>query len=113
MPTIKYPRVATTALAICLLTFASFGHAREVDESPSALAMSGDALFARPLLLATTVVGSAVYVVSLPFSLLGGNEDEAREVLVYGPAKATFKRCLGCTANNVDADTVELEKEGY
>jgi len=37
-----------------------------------------------------------VYLVSLPFSLLGGNAEEAGEVLVMGPARATFVRCLGC-----------------
>lgn len=89
-------RILTTTVAICLLAFASVGHARAVDESPSAGAMAIDALFARPVLLATTVVGSALYVVSLPFSLLGGNAKEAGEVLVVGPAKATFVRCLGC-----------------
>lgn len=90
-------RIIMTAVAVCLLAFASVGHARTLDESPSALAMTGDALFARPVLLATTIVGSAVYLVSLPFSLLGGNAEEAGDVLVVGPAKATFVRCLGCT----------------
>jgi hypothetical protein len=35
--------------------------------------------------------------VSLPFTLLGKNEDEAAEVLVKTPARSTFLRCLGCT----------------
>ena len=93
----KLTRTLTVALAAAALTFSSIGHARAIDESPSALAMTGDALIARPVLLATTVVGAAVYVVSLPFSLLGGNAKEAGETLVVGPAKATFVRCLGCT----------------
>lgn len=93
----KPARIVMVAVAACLLAFASIGHARTVEESPSALAMTGDALFARPVLLATTIVGSAVYLVSLPFSLLGGNAGEAGDVLVVGPAKATFVRCLGCT----------------
>ena len=42
-----------------------------------------------------TVAGAAVYTVSLPFSLLGGNERAAREQLVYEPARFTFKRPLG------------------
>lgn len=93
----KFSRSLITAVAVCLMAFASMGHARAVDETPSALAMTGDALLARPALLATTIVGSAVYLVSLPFSLLGGNAEEAGETLVIGPAKATFVRCLGCT----------------
>ncbi|SFL88914.1 hypothetical protein [Marinobacter zhejiangensis] len=92
----RLSRILTSTMAACLLAFASVGHASAVDESPSALAMTADAVIARPLLLATTVVGTAVYIVSLPFSLLGGNAGEAGEVLVLGPAKSTFVRCLGC-----------------
>ncbi|WP_166266834.1 hypothetical protein [Marinobacter caseinilyticus] len=103
----KFSRSLMTAVAVCLLAFASLGHARTIDETPSALAMTGDALFARPVLFATTVVGSVVYLVSLPFSLLGGNADEAGEVLVLGPAKATFVRCLGCTMSGRKPETIE------
>jgi hypothetical protein len=59
--------------------------------------MAADALIARPILLAITMVGAVVYVASLPFSLIGGNAGQAAEVLVAGPARATFARCLGCT----------------
>jgi len=34
--------------------------------------------------------------VSLPFTALGGNVKQAADVLVVGPAKETFVRCLGC-----------------
>ena len=103
----KISHVVITALAVCLLAFSSVGHAQAIDEEPSALAMTGDALFARPVLFATTVVGTVVYVVSLPFSLLGGNAGEAGETLVMGPAKATFVRCLGCTRVGRKPETVE------
>lgn len=105
----KISRILTTTMAVCLLAFSSIGHARAVDESPSALAMAGDAVFVRPALFATTLVGSAVYLVSLPFSLLGGNAGEAGEVLVVGPAKATFVRCLGCTRTGRKPETVEQD----
>ncbi|RMF16567.1 MAG: hypothetical protein D6758_07635 [Gammaproteobacteria bacterium] len=84
-------------LAALALVLPSAGYSEVLEEKPSALAMFGDAVFARPVLLTTTVVGSAIYVVSLPFSLAGGNAKEAAETLVMGPAKATFVRCLGCT----------------
>ena len=103
----KISRTLMATLAACLLAFSSVGHARAIDESPSALAMTGDAVFVRPVLLATTIVGSVVYLVSLPFSLLGGNAEEAGEVLVVGPAKATFVRCLGCTNSGRKIATVE------
>ena len=64
-------------------------------ESGSAEAMVADVVIARPIGLVSTIVGSTVYVVSLPFSLLGGNEKQAREKLVKEPSEFTFKRPLG------------------
>ncbi len=103
----KISHILITTLAVCMLAFASAGHAQAIEEEPTALAMTGDALFARPVLFATTVVGTAVYIVSLPFSLLGGNAAEAGETLVMGPAKATFVRCLGCTRLGRKPEAVE------
>ena len=57
--------------------------------------MAVDLVFIRPLGLAGTVAGSAVYVVSLPFTLLGGNAGEAGKKLVVEPAAYTFTRPLG------------------
>ncbi|MGD8418678.1 MAG: hypothetical protein PVH91_16565 [Pseudomonadales bacterium] len=57
-----------------------------------------DAVVARPLGIAATGIGAAVWTVSLPFSLLGGNAGEAADNLVGGPARETFVRCLGCRA---------------
>ena len=62
---------------------------------PSGASMALDAIVIRPLGLAATIIGSALYVVSLPFSALGGNAKEAGEVLVGKPARFTFKRPLG------------------
>ena len=70
-------------------------HDNGLGVSGSAEAMVADVLIARPIGMATTVVGSAIYVVSLPFSLLGGNEKQAREKLVKEPTEFTFKRPLG------------------
>lgn len=76
-------------------TYRSDYHAHGFVESGTAEAMVADTLVARPIGLVTTVVGSALYVISLPFSLLGGNEKEARKRLVNEPAAFTFKRPLG------------------
>ncbi|MEZ5566317.1 MAG: hypothetical protein R3F24_12825 [Gammaproteobacteria bacterium] len=54
-----------------------------------------DAAIARPLGLGATVVGSVLWVVTLPFSALGGNIDEATNELVKKPARYTFMRPLG------------------
>ena len=53
----KISRTLVATVAACLLAFSSLGHAQAVDETPSALAMTGDAIFVRPALLATTIVG--------------------------------------------------------
>jgi hypothetical protein len=60
-----------------------------------ATSVAVDVTFARPLSLALTVVGSALFVVSLPFSATSGCVDKAAQTLVVAPAKDTFGRPLG------------------
>lgn len=73
-------------------------------EAPPAYAMMGDLIFARPLLIAATVVGAAAFVVTLPFSAAGGNIGEAGKALVVEPGKAAFVRCLGCSTSGYKKD---------
>jgi len=67
-----------------------------IDESPNEWAMVGDLLVARPIGAVLTVGGAAVWLVSLPFTLLAGNASEAAGTLIGGPVETTFMRCLGC-----------------
>lgn len=67
-------------------------------EAPPAFAMIGDLVVARPLLIGATLIGAVAFVVSLPFTALGGNVKEAGQVLVADPAREAFVRCLGCTS---------------
>lgn len=99
-------RAFSVLLLAVTLSFTVNAQANTLKEKPSALAMTGDALFARPALLAMTAVGGVVYLASLPFSLLGGNAGEAGDVLVMEPAKATFVRCLGCTMSGRQNEVV-------
>ncbi len=55
-----------------------------------------DGLLVRPISLVATVVGAVAFVITLPFSTLGGNVAEAGEKLIVRPAAYTFTRCLGC-----------------
>jgi hypothetical protein len=64
-------------------------------EDRNAVSMMFDLVLLRPLGLAATVVGTAFFVVSLPFSVLGGNTGEAAKKLMVEPAKYTFTRPLG------------------
>jgi hypothetical protein len=66
-----------------------------IDDQPSPEGMLVDGLIVRPLGLAATVAGTAIWIVTLPFSLLGGNAGEAADTLVVDPAKFTFTRPLG------------------
>ncbi len=68
----------------------------DLDPIDPYILMTADTLIARPLLLGATAVGVGVFVVSLPFSFLGGNVGDSADALVKVPAVATFQRCLGC-----------------
>jgi hypothetical protein len=77
--------------------------------------MVGDLLVARPVGLVMTVGGAAVWLVSLPFTLLAGHTAEAAETLIVGPGESTFMRCLGCRNTGYthkDVDRVQAAREG-
>jgi hypothetical protein len=65
-----------------------------IDEA-SADMMIFDLVFLRPAGLVAVVGGSVVFILSLPFSALGGNVGEAADKLVADPARYTFVRPLG------------------
>ncbi len=68
----------------------------ETDFGPSYETMVVDTVVGKPLQLVTAVAGTAAYLVSLPFSLIGGNADQAQQKLFVEPWDA-MGRCLGCT----------------
>lgn len=90
-------RAASLAILLLLPQMSLAQSNAITQEDPSALAMVGDAIVVRPLGLVFTVIGAAVFVVTLPFSALGGNVGQAGNTLVAGPFRTTFDRCLGCT----------------
>lgn len=83
--------LVTTSLVSAEIPYATDDKAADV----SAEAMIADAVMLRPLGLAATVAGTAMFVVSLPFSLLTKRVDKAAQKLVVAPAKYTFTRPLG------------------
>ena len=68
----------------------------ETDFGPSYETMAVDTVVGKPLQLVAAVAGTAAYIVSLPFSLIGGNADQAQQKLFVEPWNA-MSRCLGCT----------------
>jgi hypothetical protein len=57
--------------------------------------VAADALVMRPLLFATTVAGSAIFLVCLPVAAISKSVKSTAQALVVTPAKATFTRQLG------------------
>jgi len=62
---------------------------------PSGGTMLADAFLMRPFMLASTIFTTATFIVTLPFSALGGNVGEAADQLVLKPGAYTFTRPLG------------------
>jgi len=96
----KISKQSMVFLLIAAMIFIPFGtsalaESKAVNDDISASAMAADLLVIRPLGIVATVVGSAVFIVSLPFSALGGNTKTACRKLVQNPAKFTFTRALG------------------
>ncbi len=83
-------------VATLLIGLSSVSSAETIEESPGAGAMVADAVFARPLYFVLSQAGALIYGATLPFTLLGGNADEAAETFVVTPLQAAFVRCLGC-----------------
>ena len=51
-----------------------------------------DILFARPLGIAAGIIGTGVFVVSLPFTVPTGSVNDAAEMLIVEPFKFSFTR---------------------
>lgn len=103
----KYSKTLVSCLLIvsmCLGSFSAFAATYTTtagvesnQEQNSPAAMTVDLFLLRPLGLVATLAGSVVFVLSWPFSALGGNSAEAWDSLVVTPAEYTFKRPLGET----------------
>jgi hypothetical protein len=78
---------------------------KDSDYKPTAEQMIIDGLVFRPLSLAGTIVGTGIFIVTLPFSLFGGNVGDAGERLIIEPANATFNHCLGCITDYTGSRT--------
>lgn len=111
------PGARRTIIALvvsCMLLPQTLWAQKAIDESPNEFAMVGDLLVARPLGVVMTIGGAAVWVVSLPFTLLSGHASEAAGTLIGGPVEATFMRCLGCRNpgyTGKDSEAISAQKE--
>ena len=94
---VSYLLAATLALSSMAYIPGAYAasYSNSVEETPTGGTMLADTFMVRPFMLVSTVFGVATFVVTLPFSALGGNIGEAGNTLVVEPAKYTFVRPLG------------------
>jgi hypothetical protein len=96
---VKRMIVWMTLMALITVPFASAAFAESNEEQREKDLAGGmmvaDALLIRPLGLVATVGGTVMFIISLPFSALGGNTGEAFDRLMADPAVFTFTRPLG------------------
>ena len=120
MKTMSHAGRITTALLISCLMLpqtlwaqdaAAMGREGAVDENPNGFAMLGDLVVARPVGLLLTVGGTALWLVSLPFSLLAGNAGDVADNLILGPGEQTFMRCLGCRQSGYTHADIDQHEE--
>ncbi|WP_230660689.1 hypothetical protein [Psychrobacter sp. I-STPA10] len=86
-------------LSLIMATILPATAAIEIDETdfgPTYDTMVVDTVVGKPLQFIAAVAGTAAYVVSLPFSIAGGNPEQAQQKLVVEPWQA-MERCLGCS----------------
>lgn len=104
--------VLGVALGAMLLSLPSAADTRQrMEAQPGGGAMIVDALLVRPVMAAAMLGGTALFIVSMPFSAMGGNMEGAAETLVMTPARATFARCLGCTTSLPRQESRESQTE--
>lgn len=65
-------------------------------QSPTAVEMFADAAIVRPLMLGATALGTGIFLVTLPLSIIGGNTDQAAQRLIVEPGNHLLKPCFGC-----------------
>ena len=71
------------------------GFAIKAPPEPTSASVAADAFVCRPLGLATTVSGTGIFVVTLPFHAFAGNSGEAARNLIVKPGGWTFARPVG------------------
>lgn len=80
-------------LCACLMTLGGVSTSRASDDD--AIAAIADVAVVRPGCFVATVIGSAFFVVALPFAAVSGSVKATANTLVVQPAQATFTRPVG------------------
>jgi hypothetical protein len=83
--------LAVAAFTIVPFSSSAYGQPGE----PAAEAMVTDTVIVRPLGIAASVIGTVFFIISLPFSIPGGNTQVACKKLIAEPLQYTWTRPLG------------------
>ena len=83
-----------TVCCIAAILVAQMPQAQAMEDG-SAEAIAADVLVVRPACLAMTLIGSALFIVSLPVAAISKSAGRTARTLVVQPARATFTRPLG------------------
>ena len=80
---------------ICAVAVLSMGANTASAAGDDDLKVAADTLVVRPVCLAATVIGTGLFVISLPIAAISHSVKKTAHVLVVRPARATFTRRLG------------------
>ena len=81
--------------ALCAVAMLSMSANTASAASDDDLKVAADTLVVRPVCLVATVIGSGLFVISLPIAAISHSVKKTAHVLVVRPARATFTRPLG------------------
>ncbi len=83
------------AFTLTLTVSPTGAQSRQPPPPPDPGAVATDLLLARPGGLAATALGSVIFVIGLPFTLINGSTNQSAQALMGQPAQYTFTRPLG------------------
>ena len=95
---------AMLALALVVTPLSAAAQPDESVTGDRAADMVIDAVIMRPLGLVATVLGAALTVVALPFTIPSGSVEASAHELIVRPAEYTFKRPLGDFSDSGEDD---------
>ena len=89
----KAGTVSLLVVLLLLFTTARPAFADEIDYTPAAV--GADALVVRPACFVVTVLGTGLFIATLPIALISRSVDKSAHALISVPGYQTFGRKLG------------------
>lgn len=86
-------KAASVILMVVIILTSTLSYAYESDNGVGAII--ADTLIVRPIGIVSIAVGTAVFIVALPFALISGSVGTTADELIVKPAEFTFTRDLG------------------